>query len=268
MRSMYSLVSSSEVSLPEAISAWSWATVASLCRLGTPFGSLGRVASFAAAKGSASKAATRKVRTAGTIILFLLGELDVQRREILLRRNRVVKEFLQIFSRAWERNPAPGSASSHSVEQAARSIRGDNDVRTLWAKLYPREPATVPCPQADRWPSCGQQAAGVCCKTGYSSMLTGVGSEPRANGVCDGISSRSRVLPSGIASCRLGRRIHNRPAQRRLVRRRKIGERQLPLVPPLLYLALGRLRLLSIRAGMAGHIDGAGRKCKGGTGFF
>src|SRR4029077_4571392 len=72
MRLMYSLVNSSEVSLPEAISAWSWATVASLCRVGTSGESLFRVASFAAATGSASKAARRRVRMAGTIIWFLL----------------------------------------------------------------------------------------------------------------------------------------------------------------------------------------------------
>src|SRR3984893_8036303 len=34
MRAIYSLVSSSELSLPDAISAWSWAIVASLCRVG------------------------------------------------------------------------------------------------------------------------------------------------------------------------------------------------------------------------------------------
>ena len=73
MRAMYSLVSSTEVSLPEAISAWSWATVASLCVFGTSDDSLFRVASFAAAKGSASKAERRRVRRAGTIIWVLLG---------------------------------------------------------------------------------------------------------------------------------------------------------------------------------------------------
>src|ERR1700732_5450129 len=75
MRLMYSLVNSSEVSLPEAISAWSWATVASLCRVGTSGELLFRGASFAAATGSASKAARRRVRRAATIILFLLGNL-------------------------------------------------------------------------------------------------------------------------------------------------------------------------------------------------
>src|SRR5438270_8820871 len=75
MRTMYSFVSSSEVSEPEAISAWSWATVASLCRVGTLPDALCPVASFAAATGSASNAARRRDRMAGAIILFLLGRL-------------------------------------------------------------------------------------------------------------------------------------------------------------------------------------------------
>src|SRR5258708_3080201 len=70
MRAMYSLVSSADVSLPDAISAWSWATVASLCCLGTLGDSLFFVASFAAARVSARKAGRRKLRTAGTFILF------------------------------------------------------------------------------------------------------------------------------------------------------------------------------------------------------
>src|SRR5437899_202493 len=75
MRTMYSFVSSSEVSEPEAISAWSWATVASLCRVGTLFDALCPMASFTAATGSASNAARRRDRMAGAIILFLLGRL-------------------------------------------------------------------------------------------------------------------------------------------------------------------------------------------------
>src|SRR6267142_404989 len=71
MRLMYSLVKATEVSWPDAISAWSWATVASLCCVGTSC-----VASFAAARGSVSKAATRRERTAGTIIVFLLWGLN------------------------------------------------------------------------------------------------------------------------------------------------------------------------------------------------
>src|SRR6202165_4501819 len=109
MRLMYSLVNSSEVSLPEAISAWSWATVASLCRVGTLGESLFCVASFAAATGSASKAARRRVRTAGTIIFFLLGVFGRVTPGILLLWIWIVKRFPQISG-----------------------FKCHNDVKTLW----------------------------------------------------------------------------------------------------------------------------------------
>src|SRR5882757_9964017 len=66
MRVRYSRVSSSELSLPEAISACSWATVASLCRVGTA------CSSCAAARVGTSKAATTKVHIGCVVMLFPL----------------------------------------------------------------------------------------------------------------------------------------------------------------------------------------------------
>src|ERR1700738_722608 len=54
MRLMYSLVNSSEVSLPGAVSAWSWAAVAALCPVGTSGESLFRVAANDATRNSDS----------------------------------------------------------------------------------------------------------------------------------------------------------------------------------------------------------------------
>jgi hypothetical protein len=69
MRAMYSCVSCSEVSLPEAISACSWATVASLCWVGTDVVE----ALCPNAEAGASRAANNKIRIAGAFIFFLLG---------------------------------------------------------------------------------------------------------------------------------------------------------------------------------------------------
>src|SRR6266481_3457011 len=66
MRAMYSWVSCSEVSEPEAISAWSWATVASLCRVGMLCPS---------AEAGASRAANSKIRIMEVFIYFLLRSL-------------------------------------------------------------------------------------------------------------------------------------------------------------------------------------------------
>src|SRR5712672_3889667 len=59
MRPMYSLVSCSAVSLPEAISAWSWATVASLCCVGTAF--------CAAPEVGSNSAVRRRLRITGVV---------------------------------------------------------------------------------------------------------------------------------------------------------------------------------------------------------
>ena len=73
---MYSLVSSSEVSLPEAISAWSWATVASLCSLGMGL----RSSSWASADAGSNSAARRRLRIPGVVIYSSceprLGDVD------------------------------------------------------------------------------------------------------------------------------------------------------------------------------------------------
>src|SRR5580765_3883957 len=75
MRAMYSLVSASDVSLPDAISAWSCATVASLCRFGTPSGSTADgVPAFAKPKLEITKVARMRVLTDGQIILSFLLE--------------------------------------------------------------------------------------------------------------------------------------------------------------------------------------------------
>ncbi len=66
MRVMYSCVRCSEVSMPEAISAWSWATVASLCCVGTAF----CAALCAAAEVGSKSAARRRLRITGAVILF------------------------------------------------------------------------------------------------------------------------------------------------------------------------------------------------------
>ena len=64
IRAMYSLVSCSEVSWPEAISAWSWATVASLCCVG-----MAVLAVCAAIKVGISRDARMRERTAESFIL-------------------------------------------------------------------------------------------------------------------------------------------------------------------------------------------------------
>src|SRR5882672_1834180 len=66
IRAMYSLVSSSEVSLPDAISAWSWATVASLCCVGMEFCD----PPCAVAKPGASRVAKSTVRIAEMFMLL------------------------------------------------------------------------------------------------------------------------------------------------------------------------------------------------------
>src|SRR5258708_7928666 len=63
MRAMYSLVSCSEVRLWEAISAWSSATVASLC-------CVGMAPLCPDAEAGASRAASRRMRIAGVFMLF------------------------------------------------------------------------------------------------------------------------------------------------------------------------------------------------------
>src|ERR1700756_5274297 len=71
MRLMYSWVSCSEVSLPEAISACSWATVASLCSVGTEVCER----PCPNAEAGASRAANSKIRIAGVFIFFPPGSL-------------------------------------------------------------------------------------------------------------------------------------------------------------------------------------------------
>src|SRR5712691_9292981 len=71
MRAIYSLVNSSEVSMPEAISAWSWATVASLCCVGMAF----CAPPCPDAAAGASRAARSKMRVTGILILFPPGSL-------------------------------------------------------------------------------------------------------------------------------------------------------------------------------------------------
>src|SRR5713226_5451129 len=71
MRAMYSLVNSSEVSMPEAISAWSWATVASLCCVGIAF----CAPPCPDAEAGARRAARSKIRITGIFILFPPGSL-------------------------------------------------------------------------------------------------------------------------------------------------------------------------------------------------
>src|SRR5229473_4850655 len=66
MRAMYSLVSCSEVRLWEAISAWSSATVASLCCVGMEF----CAPLCPDAEAGASRAASRRMRIAGVFMLF------------------------------------------------------------------------------------------------------------------------------------------------------------------------------------------------------
>src|SRR5712691_5499351 len=74
IRVMYSCVRSSEVSMPEAISAWSWATVASLCCVGMAF----CVPPCPDAEAGASRAARSKMRITGILILFPPGASAVE----------------------------------------------------------------------------------------------------------------------------------------------------------------------------------------------
>src|SRR6266403_1154218 len=72
MRAIYSLVSSSEVSMPEAICAWSWATVASLCCVGMVF----CAPLCPDAKLGVRRTARKRMRIAGVLMLFPPGSLD------------------------------------------------------------------------------------------------------------------------------------------------------------------------------------------------
>src|SRR5258708_2091005 len=71
MRVMYSCVNRSDVSAPEAISAWSWATVASLCCVGIEF----CAPLCPDAEAGASRAARSKVRVTRAFMSFPPGSL-------------------------------------------------------------------------------------------------------------------------------------------------------------------------------------------------
>src|SRR5664279_2678785 len=136
MRAMYSLVNPSEVSLPAAISAWSWATVASLCRFGTSGDSLFRVASFAAASGSASKAERTRVRKDGTSIVVPPGKFWRGRRsECCYPGNRLSRDSCRLFPARGRGTPYPAWRPAILVRRPRRRSCSSQTPRTLPQQL-------------------------------------------------------------------------------------------------------------------------------------
>jgi len=69
-----------------------------------------------------------------------------------------------------------------------------------------------------------------------------------------------------LGDCGLGRRVWNGTTEGRLFGWRKIWERQLVLIPPLLHLFFGGGGFLLVETGIAGQVEGLGWEGKSGSG--